>query len=242
MINSLASARILAVSSVAHPRGLPAAALVSRRAVLLRRLRPGWQLAAAARGPCRPRLRLCRWAGGIAWRAIALGRIRAGQDHGRTGQHEAAKLRHELTDFRQEPSGRAVGPSEGKGQPGPQPPSARRARMHAHGLALGCREGREGQLASGWAAFPGGWTFGNDSDLRSLLADNYNQAATGQPQKARRHKGRTKTSLAILAGTPAAAPKPWMQLSRTPAPGKRLPLHMSSFLTNILKHALRLSL
>jgi hypothetical protein len=54
--------------------------------------------------------------------------------------------------------------------------------------------------------FSGGGTIGNDGDLRLLLTDNSYQAATGQATKARRHKGRTKTGLAILAGTPAAAP------------------------------------
>ncbi|MDD2756059.1 MAG: hypothetical protein PHS80_11080 [Methanothrix sp.] len=48
--------------------------------------------------------------------------------------------------------------------------------------------------------FSGFWTLGNDGDVRLLLADNYNQVATGQNHKAHEaHKGRTKIGLAILA-------------------------------------------
>ncbi|MDD4652061.1 MAG: hypothetical protein PHQ34_07500 [Methanothrix sp.] len=88
---------------------------------------------AATEGPCRPRLRLCRWAGGIAWRPVAIGRSRAGRDHGRTGQHESAKLRYELTDLRQEPSGRDVVLQEAKASRGrsSRRPPGRLARMHA---------------------------------------------------------------------------------------------------------------
>ncbi|MDD2755981.1 MAG: hypothetical protein PHS80_10685 [Methanothrix sp.] len=34
-----------------------------------------------------------------------------------------------------------------------------------------------------WAAFQVGWAFGNDDDLWLLLADNYNEVATGQTTK-----------------------------------------------------------
>ncbi|MDD4652056.1 MAG: hypothetical protein PHQ34_07475 [Methanothrix sp.] len=60
---------------------------ILRSAVLVSRL----ALVAATEGPCRPRLRLCRWAGGIAWRPVAIGRSRAGQEHGCNGRRTGAK-------------------------------------------------------------------------------------------------------------------------------------------------------
>ncbi|HPS91604.1 MAG TPA: hypothetical protein PKV33_05570 [Methanothrix sp.] len=85
---------------------------------------------------------------GIAKQAVAFGRSRDGQNHGRTGWRRGAKPQstgNDLADFYQEPSGRGVMLLAGKGQPGEQPPSARRARMHTRcRLALGGQGNRRG--------------------------------------------------------------------------------------------------
>jgi hypothetical protein len=60
---------------------------------------------------------------------------------------------------------------------------------------------------TGWAAFQVGWAFGNDDDLWLLLADNYNEAATGQTTKRTKlTKNGQRTAWRFLRGLPAAAP------------------------------------
>jgi len=68
-----------------------------------------------------------------------------------TGSREGAKPRRfdeNRTNFCQGPRAASVEPLAGKGHPGPQPPSARRARMHAGARA----RGRETCRAEGWGA------------------------------------------------------------------------------------------
>jgi hypothetical protein len=133
-------------------------------------------------------------ASGIDWQVVAIGRSRAGQDHGRTGPYEAAKLRHELADFHQEPSGWAV-----------VPPEAKANRSRRFPVELACmRTGERSGAGAGRARRPGCWTqatdfrgagLGNHSLLFAItMADNYIQQRRTKPQSGqssqRTHKDR----------------------------------------------------
>ena len=84
-------------------------------------------------------------------------------------------------------------PLAGKGHPGPQPSSARRARLLGKRSRSGAG-GRPGQeeLDSGEGGFSVGWILGNDRRFLLILVDNYNQTTndpTTETQSAQRTHG-----------------------------------------------------
>ena len=149
-------------------------------------------LVAATRGPGRPGLRRYRQ-GGLA--CLASDRAR-GQGAGRaeiTGSREGAKPRSsdgKKTIFRQSPRATLVEPFLGKGHPGSQPSSARRARLPGKRSGSGGRSG----LRARWngnrnVRILRAVALRNDRGFLLLLADNYNHKTndpTAETQSAQR--------------------------------------------------------
>ena len=131
--------------------------------------------------------------GGLA--ILASARTR-GQGAGRaevTGSREGAKSRssdEKRIIFCQSPCAASVEPFLGKGHPGPQPSSARRARLPAKRSGSVGWSGLRARRACLWQGqFSGRGIFGNSGRLLIILADNYNQTTndpTTETQSARR--------------------------------------------------------
>jgi hypothetical protein len=110
-----------------------------------------------------------------------------------TGSREGAKPRsfdERRTFFRQSPRAASVEPFLGKGHPGPQTSSARRARLTGKRSGSGGRSGlraRRACLRQG--QFSRRWVLGNSGRLLIILADNYNHTTndpTTETQSAQR--------------------------------------------------------